>query len=126
MELTDIEIRRTKTSGKTYELYDAGGLYVETSPAGHKWWGFKYRFHGKEKQLSLGVYPEVSLKDARDGGMQSGNLWPMESTRARTQAAEAHASQPVRQQIRGSDTSVVRKGVPRSEPGPCRAGYPPI
>ncbi|MBI3561442.1 MAG: DUF4102 domain-containing protein [Gammaproteobacteria bacterium] len=36
-----------------------------SSPSGGKWWRFKYRFGGKEKRLSLGVYPEVSLKDAR-------------------------------------------------------------
>jgi hypothetical protein len=40
------------------------GLYLEVSPAGGKWRRFKYRFGGKEKRLSLGVYPDVSLKDA--------------------------------------------------------------
>ncbi|XOD02626.1 tyrosine-type recombinase/integrase [Burkholderia sp. 22PA0099] len=46
-------------------MFDGGGLYLEISPAGGKWWRLKYRSAGKEKRLSLGVYPEVSLKDAR-------------------------------------------------------------
>ena len=45
---------------------DERGLYLEVSPTGGKWWRLKYRFGGKEKRLSLGVYPDVSLKDARD------------------------------------------------------------
>jgi integrase len=44
---------------------DSGGLYLEVSPGGGKWWRLKYRFDGKEKRLSLGTYPDVSLKSAR-------------------------------------------------------------
>mgnify|MGYP006285125107 CR=1 FL=1 len=44
---------------------DGKGLYLEVAPSGGKWWRFKYRFNGKEKRISLGVYPEVNLKDAR-------------------------------------------------------------
>lgn len=47
-------------------LFDGGGLYLELAPAGGKWWRLKYRFLGKEKRISLGVYPHVTLKDARD------------------------------------------------------------
>ena len=47
-------------------LYDERGLYLEISPSGGKWWRLKYRFVGKEKRLSLGVFPDVSLKDARE------------------------------------------------------------
>ncbi len=47
-------------------MFDGGGLYLEVAPSGGKWWRFKYRFGGKEKRLSLGVYPDVSLKDARE------------------------------------------------------------
>ena len=46
-------------------LSDAGGMYLEVTPAGGKWWRLKFRFEGKEKLLSLGVYPEVTLKEAR-------------------------------------------------------------
>jgi integrase len=47
------------------KLFDERGLYMEVSPSGGKWWRLKYRFEGKEKRLSLGVYPDVGLKDAR-------------------------------------------------------------
>jgi integrase len=48
------------------KLFDERGLYLEVSPGGGKWWRLKYRFDGKEKRLSLGVYPEAGLKDARN------------------------------------------------------------
>ena len=51
---------------KRYRLFDSQGLYIEVAPSGGKWWRLKYRILGKEKRLSLGVYPEVSLKDARE------------------------------------------------------------
>jgi Arm DNA-binding domain len=62
MPLTDTSIRNAKPSARTTKLFDGGGLYLEVSPAGGKWWRLKYRFEQKEKRLSLGVYPEVSLK----------------------------------------------------------------
>ena len=56
-----------KTSGtKPFKLFDGGGLHLEVNPAGGKWWRWKYRFAGKAKRLSFGVYPDVSLKAARD------------------------------------------------------------
>ena len=64
--LTDTEIRKAKPGDKPIRLFAGGGLYVEVSPTGGKWWRLKYRFDGKEKRLSLGVYPDVSLKDARE------------------------------------------------------------
>lgn len=48
-----------------YKLYDELGLYVQVTASGGKWWRFKYRYAGKEKLLSLGTYPEVSLAEAR-------------------------------------------------------------
>ncbi|MGO9443770.1 MAG: tyrosine-type recombinase/integrase [Thiobacillaceae bacterium] len=65
MSLTDPAIRNAKSGEKPIRIFDANGLYLEVSPSGGKWWRFKYRFGGKEKRLSLGVYPEVGLKDAR-------------------------------------------------------------
>ena len=65
MALTDKSIRSAKHGVKSSRLFDGGGLYLELSPSGGKWWRFKYRFAGKEKRLSLGVYPQVSLKQAR-------------------------------------------------------------
>lgn len=66
MPLTDTTIRNAKPAGKTIKLFDERGLYLEVSPKGGKWWRLKYRFDGKEKRLSLGVYPDVKLKEARD------------------------------------------------------------
>lgn len=66
MPLTDTAIKALKPKDKSYKTFDGGGLYVEVAPAGGKWWRLKYRFEGKEKRISLGVYPAVSLKTARD------------------------------------------------------------
>ncbi len=66
MPLSDTAIRSAKPSDKPVRLFDGGGLYVEISPAGGKLWRLKYRFDGKEKRLSLGAYPEIGLKDARE------------------------------------------------------------
>jgi integrase len=66
MPLTNTKIRNAKPGDKTIKLYDERGLYMELSPNGGKWWRLKYRYNGKEKRLSLGVYPDISLKDARD------------------------------------------------------------
>ena len=66
MPLNDTKVRNTKPTDRPLRLFDERGLYLEISPAGGKWWRLKYRFAGKEKRLSLGVYPDVGLKDARD------------------------------------------------------------
>lgn len=64
--LTIIAVRNAKPKEKLYRLYDERGLYLEVMPNGSKYWRLKYRFNGKEKRLALGVYPEVSLAEARD------------------------------------------------------------
>ena len=66
MPLTDTTLRNAKPAEKAKKLFDGGGLYLEVAPGGGKWWRLKYRFGGKEKRLSLGVYPDVSLKGARE------------------------------------------------------------
>lgn len=63
--LTDAAIRRAKPAGKPVRLYDSGGLYLEISPRGGRYWRQKYRFDGKERRLAHGVYPDVSLAEAR-------------------------------------------------------------
>ena len=64
-KLTDTAVRTAKPKPKPYKLADGHGLYLEVAPSGGKWWRLKYRLAGKEKRLSLGVYPAVSLKEAR-------------------------------------------------------------
>lgn len=66
MPLTNTEIKNTKPDPKPKRLFDGGGLYLEVAPAGGKWWRLKFRFGGKERRLSLGVYPDVSLAQARE------------------------------------------------------------
>lgn len=63
--LTDAAIRNAKPAEKPYKLTDGKGLCLEIAPGGGRWWRFRYRFRGKEKRLSLGVYPDVDLKTAR-------------------------------------------------------------
>jgi len=63
--LTDKEIKSLKPKEKTYRVFDGGGLHIEVSPKGQKWWRLKYRLDGKEKRISLGVYPSISLSEAR-------------------------------------------------------------
>ncbi len=66
MPLTDAEIRTAKPKEKPYKLFDGGGLYLDVVPSGGKRWRLKYRFRGKEKLLSLGVYPDVPLAGRQD------------------------------------------------------------
>ena len=66
MHLTDIAIRKAKPGEKPVKMFDERGLFLLITPSGGKWWRFKYRFDNKEKLLSLGVYPDVGLKDARE------------------------------------------------------------
>ena len=66
MPLTDTAIRGAKPQAKPIKRFDGGGLYLEVQPSGARWWRWKYRFGGKEKRLSFGVYPDVTLKRARD------------------------------------------------------------
>ncbi len=66
MPLTDTTIRKAKAETRPIKLFDGRGLFLLVTPKGGKWWRFKYRINGKEKQLSLGVYPDVSLKEARE------------------------------------------------------------
>lgn len=61
-----VTIRAAKPTDKTQKLFDGGGLHLEVSPAGGKWWRWRYRFGGKPQQLSLGTFPDVSLKMARE------------------------------------------------------------
>jgi hypothetical protein len=65
MPLTELAIRNAKAGSKAYKLFDGAGLFLQVTPSGGKWWRYKYRHHGKEKLLSLGTYPETSLKEAR-------------------------------------------------------------
>lgn len=66
MALTDTRIRNLKPQNKAYKVADGGGLYVHVAVSGSKLWRMRYRFGGKEKLLSFGPYPEVTLARARE------------------------------------------------------------
>ena len=65
MPLTDAQVRKAKVTGSAYKLPDGSGLHLYVSAAGGKFWRFRYEFAGKEKLLSLGAYPEMSISEAR-------------------------------------------------------------
>lgn len=65
MALTDVVVRKAEVRAKPYRISDSRGLYIEIHPNGSKYWRLKYRYYGKEKRLAIGVYPNVSLKQAR-------------------------------------------------------------
>jgi len=65
MTLSDVKIRSLKPKSKTYKVSDFDGLFVAVNPNGSKLWRFKYRLDGKEKLLSIGAYPAISLLQAR-------------------------------------------------------------
>ncbi|TQC71038.1 tyrosine-type recombinase/integrase [Pantoea dispersa] len=65
MKLNARQVSAARPKDKPYKLSDGGGLYLLVHPGGSRYWRLKYRFSGKEKLLSLGVYPEVPLADAR-------------------------------------------------------------
>ncbi len=66
MSLTDTTIRTAKAKDKDYKLVDEKGMYLLITKAGQKYFRFNYRFTGKQKTLALGVYPETTLKEARE------------------------------------------------------------
>ena len=65
MALDALTVKGAKPKEKRYRLYDTNGLYLEITPKGGKLWRLKYRYAGKEKLLSLGTFPTISLKEAR-------------------------------------------------------------
>jgi hypothetical protein len=66
MALNDSTLRTIKPSKNPVKLFDGGGLYLYVQPNGSKLWRMTYRYDGKQKTLSFGPYPLVSLREARD------------------------------------------------------------
>lgn len=65
MPLTDVLVRQAKAESKAYKLVDERGLFLLVHPNGSKYWRLRYSWKGKENTLAFGIYPDVSLKDAR-------------------------------------------------------------
>jgi len=66
LPLTDSKINKSKPKDKPYKLFDGGGLYIEVYPTGSKLWRIQYSYLKKEKRLSLGQYPVITLAKARE------------------------------------------------------------
>ena len=80
MPLKDITVRNTKPTARPRKLSDGGGLHLLVQPNGSKLWRLAYRFAGKQKTMALGVYPTVSLADARSQRDQAKKLLLAPST----------------------------------------------
>ena len=74
MALTELEVKKVKPTDKHKKLFDGGGMYLMVHTNGSKYWRLCYRFGGKQKTLALGVYPDVSLLDARQRREQARKL----------------------------------------------------
>jgi hypothetical protein len=72
--LTDVKIRQAKPREKAYKLYDAGGLYLTITPNGARSWRYDYRLAGVRKTLTIGLYPAVTLADARECHVEARRL----------------------------------------------------
>lgn len=71
MPLSDVKVRNAKPKAKPYKLADGEGMFLLIHPNGGKYWRLKYRFQGRERILALGVYPDVSILDAREKRLQA-------------------------------------------------------
>lgn len=74
MALTELQVKNAKPTAKQYKLSDGGGLFMLVHANGGRYWRLAYRFDGKQKTLALGVYPDVSLADARERREQARKL----------------------------------------------------
>lgn len=72
-KLSAAKVKNAKGKERPYKLSDGGGLYLLVKPDDSKYWRLKYRLHGKEKTLALGVFPTVPLADARTGATKAKN-----------------------------------------------------
>lgn len=93
LALTDVVLRSLKTDVPR-KIFDGRGLYLEVTAAGSRLWRMKYRYAGKEKRISLGVYPDVSLKAAREAhaekrAMLSRGVDPSAERKSTASAADA-------------------------------------
>ncbi|MEA4858318.1 MAG: integrase arm-type DNA-binding domain-containing protein [Solidesulfovibrio sp.] len=96
LPLTDAAVRNAKPQAKAFKLSDGGGLYLEVLPSGGKSWRMKYRLNGQEKRIVFGLWPDVTLKQARQrrdaarslvaGGIDPGASIKQEKAEARANA----------------------------------------
>lgn len=73
MGLTNLQIKNAKPKDKDYKLYDGNGLFLLVTKAGGKYWKMRFKYQGKEKKLSIGDYPAMTITEARDAVQQHRN-----------------------------------------------------
>jgi hypothetical protein len=100
MKLNDEIIQSAEPKDKPYRLFDGLGLYIEVAPSGTKAWRVKYRFQGKEKRLSLGIYPDISIELAREKlayekELLANGIDPSEERKKEKSIGQVSAHQPV-------------------------------
>jgi len=96
LPLTDATVRNAKPRAKAYKVADGGGLYLEVLPSGGKSWRLKYRLNGQEKRIVFGLWPDVTLKQARQRrdearSLVAGGIDPGASIRQEKAEAQANA-----------------------------------
>ncbi len=106
VSLSDAKVRNARPQEKAHRLFDGGGLFLLVTPAGDKYWHFKYRFDGREKRISFGAYPETGLEAARAErdaarellrqGIDPGALRKEEKARKKAERVESERTPSVR------------------------------
>lgn len=128
--LDDARIEATAPASKPIRLFDGGGLLLLIEPSGARYWRFKYRFGGKEKSLSVGVYPGVSIEEARARraecrALLAQGIDPSEQRkdeRARQREAQARLAHEARFVIESDGALSIRLGNRRVNLTPAEAG----
>ncbi len=90
--LNDIKVKNAKPQDKPYKLSDGGGLHLLVNPDGNKYWRLAYRFDAKQKTLALGVYPVVTLKDAREKTLAARKLLDADVDPAKDRDQKRHVA----------------------------------
>jgi len=98
--LTDLKIRKAAPKEKVYRLFDGNGLHLEISPTGSKLWRLKFTYRGRERRMSLGRYPDVSLREAREAADEARRavrkgIDPIEEKRRSKRPPEEASQEPV-------------------------------
>ncbi|MEX3583675.1 MAG: Arm DNA-binding domain-containing protein [Burkholderia sp.] len=128
MPLTDVEIRKNAPREKKYRLADGGGMYLEVHPNGSRYWHLKYRLAAKEKLLALGVYPTVTLKEAREKRENakkklSNGIDPGEARQAEKRTLIATMPKTPSRQSRGNGMQNFQRICPSRTPSKTCAGW---
>src|SRR5690606_18122204 len=89
MALSDFAVRQARATRKAYTLADSDGLSLAVTAAGGKTWHFRYYWLNKQKRMSLGTYPEVTLREARACVMRRAPCWPSASIHGSTGSTSA-------------------------------------